>query len=132
MRTLQRICSALPTRSKHPFLQHAQQLDLHGQAHVADFVEEQRAALGQLEAPLAGGNGAGECALLVAEQFALEQVGGNGAAVDSDEGPVAARTGVVDGAGDDFLAGTGFAQHQHAGFVGGYLVNQCKYGPNGC
>ena len=31
-------------------LQHAQQLDLHVQRHVADLVEEQRAAVGELEA----------------------------------------------------------------------------------
>ena len=69
----------------HALLQDAQQLHLHRQAHVADLVEEQRAALGDFESALAGGDGAGEGALLVAEQFALEQLGGNGAAVDGDE-----------------------------------------------
>ena len=41
---------------EHALLQHAQQLHLHRQAHVADLVEEQRAALGDLEAALAGGD----------------------------------------------------------------------------
>ena len=50
-------------------LQDAQQFHLHRQAHVADLVEEQRAALGDFEAALAGGDGAGERALLVAEQL---------------------------------------------------------------
>src|SRR3546814_15484176 len=31
-----------------PILQHAEQLDLHVEAHVADFVEEERAALARL------------------------------------------------------------------------------------
>ena len=36
-----------------PVLQHAQQLRLQGQRHVADLVEEQRAAVGVLETALA-------------------------------------------------------------------------------
>ena len=35
-----------------PLLQHAQQLDLHHRAHLADLVEEDRALLGHLEQPL--------------------------------------------------------------------------------
>ena len=54
-------------------LQHAQQLDLRRQVDVADLVEEQRAALGQLEAALLARLGAGERALLVAEQLRLDQ-----------------------------------------------------------
>ena len=54
-------------------LQHAQQLDLRGQVDVADLVEEQRAAVGQLEAALAPLLRAGEGALLVAEELGLDQ-----------------------------------------------------------
>ncbi len=54
--------------------QHAQQAGLQLRRHVADFVEEQRAAVGLLEAAAAQRVGAGEGALLVAEQFGLEQV----------------------------------------------------------
>ena len=88
-----------------PLLQHPQQLDLHRRAHVADFIEEQRAAFGDFEAALAGGHGTGEGALLVAEQFGFQQFGRNGAAVDGNEGPLAAWTQIMDGAGRDFLAG---------------------------
>ena len=109
---------------EHALLQHAQQLHLHRRAHVADLVEEQRAALGDLEAALAGGDRAGEDAFLVAEQLALEQVGGNRAAVDGDEGPLAARAEIVDGARGDFLAGAGFAEHQNGGIVIGNLADQ--------
>ena len=52
------------------FLQHAQHLGLRLGAHVADFVEEDRAAVGLLElADLLLGR-AGERSLLVAEQLA--------------------------------------------------------------
>ena len=109
---------------EHALLQDAQQLHLHRQAHVADLVEEQRAALGDLEATLAGGDRAGERALLVAEQLAFEQLGRDGAAVDGDEGPLAARAGVVDGAGRELLARARFAEDQHARIVGSDLADQ--------
>ena len=54
-------------------LQHAQQLDLRRRADVADLVEEERAALGQLEPPLLERLRAGERALLVAEQLGFDQ-----------------------------------------------------------
>ena len=37
------------------FLEHAQELDLHRGGDIADLVEEERAAIGQLEPPLAPG-----------------------------------------------------------------------------
>src|SRR3546814_5020275 len=49
-------------------LQHPQQAGLRLQRHVADLVEEQRAAGGLLEAAGGAHGGAGEGALLVAER----------------------------------------------------------------
>ena len=66
-------------------LQHAQDLPLQRQRHVADFVEEERAAVALLEAADALAGRAGEGAFLVAEEFALEQLLGDGGAVDRDE-----------------------------------------------
>jgi hypothetical protein len=43
-----------------PFRQHAQQARLQRRRHVADFIEEQRAAVGLLEAAEAQRIGAGE------------------------------------------------------------------------
>ena len=57
--------------------------------------------------------GAGEGAALVAEQFGFEQGFRYRRAVLDHEGAVGARAGVVDGARQQFLAGAGFAQHQH-------------------
>ena len=65
----------LPTHAVELALrQHAQEPGLQGRRHVADLVEEQRAAVGLLEAAAAQLGGTGERALLVAEQFRLQQV----------------------------------------------------------
>ena len=61
----------------------AQQLGLQAAVHLADFVEQQGAAVGLLELADAAGHGAGEGALLVAEQLALQQVLGDRGAVDA-------------------------------------------------
>ena len=88
-----------------PFLQHAQDLGLRLRAHVADFVEEDRAAVGLLElADLLLGR-AGERALLVAEQLRLDQLLGNRGAVHLHEPLAAAQAVAVDRARDELLAG---------------------------
>jgi hypothetical protein len=93
----------------------AQDLRLERQRHVPDFVEEQRAAVGLCEAPLAVAGGARERASGVAEQLAFEELFGDGGAVDGHEGGFGPRAAVVDGLGHDFLAGAGFAGDEHVG-----------------
>src|SRR5262249_61849741 len=66
-------------------LQPAQEARLLAERHVRDLVEEQRAAVGELEAAGAIGARVGERALDVAEQLALEQAIGETAGVDRDE-----------------------------------------------
>ena len=66
--------------------QHAQQPRLQRQRHVADLVEEQRAAVGLFEAAGVAARGAGEGAGFVAEQFAFQQFGRNRGGVERDEG----------------------------------------------
>src|SRR5690606_7213571 len=84
--------------------EHAQQARLQLGRHVADLVEEQRAALGLLEAAAAHGGGAGEGAAFVAKEFGLEQVARDGRRVEGDEGLVRARAVAVQRAGDELLA----------------------------
>src|SRR5690606_2784108 len=55
-------------------LQHSEQLDLHVGAHVPDLVEEQRAAVGELEAADSTRDRPRERALLVTEELALEKL----------------------------------------------------------
>ena len=78
---------AAADRGVFALLQHAQQPRLRLHRHVADLVEEQRAAFGLLEAAGAARVGAGEGALLVAEQFGFDQVARDRRHVDGDEGP---------------------------------------------
>ena len=80
---------------------------------LADLVEEDRAAVGQLEAPELAAVGAGERALLVAEQLRLRQRLRQRRAVELDERPVPARRDVVDDARDESLAGARLAAQQH-------------------
>ena len=94
-------------------LQHAQQPRLRLHRHVADLVEEQRAALGLLEAADRARVGAGEGALLVAEQLALDEIARNRGHVDGDERPALALAVVVQRARDQFLAGARFAGDHH-------------------
>ena len=86
-------------------LERAQQLGLEVDAQAADLVEEERAAVGQLELAELARVGAGEGALLVAEQLGLEQGVGDRGQVDRHERLGAPRALVVDGARHQLLAG---------------------------
>src|SRR5258708_25909899 len=54
------------------------------------------------------------------EQFALEQSGGDGGAIDPHEWPGAPRAAVVQCAGNQFLAGARLAQKENSGIGWGY------------
>ena len=53
------------------FLKHSEQLGLHRRRHLTDLIKEQRAAIGELEAPLATAASAREGARLMPEELAL-------------------------------------------------------------
>ena len=94
-------------------LQDAQELGLQADAHRANFVEEDRAAVGQRELAFLRGGRIRERALDVAEELRFEQGLGNRRAVDLDERQASLRAAIVDGAGDQFLARAGFARDQY-------------------
>ncbi len=98
-------------------LEHAEQGGLHPGRELADLVEEERPAVGLLEEAALPRRGAGEGAGLVAEELAREDALGEDAAALGDEGPARAIAAVVDGAGDELLAGPGLAEDEH-GHVG--------------
>ena len=86
--------------------------------HVADLIEEQRAAIGILDLADRARGGAGKGAFFVAEQFRGDQAGaGWRRSSRATNGPMGAAGAVMDGAGQQFLAGAAFAGDQH-GFVG--------------
>src|SRR5207247_4586178 len=80
---------------------------------VSDLVQEQRAAVGQLEPPLLGLDRAAERAALVAEQLALDQVPGDRGAVDLDERSGRAPRQLVDCVRDQLFAGAVLAGDEH-------------------
>ena len=100
------------------FLQDTQQLALEFERHFADFIQEQRAAIGQLESADTVLHRSRKGATDVAEEFALEQFARDGGAVHTHERGRCARAAVVDGAGDQFLACARFSEDEHVG-VGG-------------
>ena len=105
------------------FFQNAQELGLHGDGHVADFVKKQSAAIGLLEFPEMFGGRAGERAFFVAEELRLDEFGGNGGAVESDERVFVARGFLVNGARDKLFAGASLAEDADASFAGGDAVD---------
>src|SRR3989442_4564465 len=96
-------------------LQHAQDLRLRARAHVADLVQEDRAAIGLNELADLASRGAGECPFFVPEQLRLDQLLGDGGAVDLDERLLGARALAVDLPGHELLAGAALSRDQHGG-----------------
>ena len=81
-------------------LQDAQELRLRLERHVADLVEEERPAVGELDEARLVAVGAAEGAAPVAEELALEQVVRDGGAVDGLEAPAPPRDAVQLARGD--------------------------------
>src|SRR5207237_6575542 len=86
-------------------LEHPKKLGLQFERQVADLVEEQSAALRQLEPASASLGRAGEGASLVPEKFALEQSVRDCRAVDRYEWRLRALRFQMDHAGQQVFAG---------------------------
>ncbi len=104
-------------------LQHVQQLGLERRLHLADLVEEDRAEVGLLELADSGGGGAGERALLVTEQLALEQFRRQRRAVHLHEWLAPPRRALVDRARHELLADAALATNQHGDVAVGHLLD---------
>src|SRR5690606_32007649 len=90
------------------------ELDLDVRLHLGDLIEEERATIRLLERAGLLVDGTGERALLVAEQLVLQDLAGEGTAVQCDERPLPTRRLVVDRARDELLAGPALAHNEHA------------------
>src|SRR5690606_29548211 len=112
-------------------LEHAEELGLHRQGHVADLVEEERAAVGVLEAALPLAVGAGERAADVAEELVLEDVLVEAGAVERDELLLRPLGLAVDGLGDELLAGARLAGDEHGDGAGGDLLDEGEHVADG-
>src|SRR5438132_5018673 len=95
------------------FFDRAQNLRLHAEGHIADLVQEQGAATGQLEAsdPRADGPGAG--AALVAKQLGFEETLRDGGAGHRDQGAALARAPAMNRLRQELLARAALALDQH-------------------
>ncbi len=101
-------------------LDRAQHHRLQRQRQLAHLVQEERAAVGDLELPRAVAHGAGEGAAHVAEQFAGGQRLGQRRAVHLDERLGAAQRVQVQVARHQLLAHTRLAGDQHGQVRGGH------------
>jgi len=72
-------------------LQHAEEFGLEAHVHVADLVKEHRALVSQFELSDFPSGGAGKRTTFMSEQLALQQLPGDGRAVDGHERPVLTR-----------------------------------------
>ena len=112
-------------------LEHAQQRDLGFCGQIADFVEEDRAAVGRFESSETSLQRARERALLVAEELRRDERGRDGRAVHANERASGPMRLLVDGSRDQLLAAAGFAQDQDRGIGGGDLVDQREHASQG-
>src|SRR6202034_424757 len=97
--------------------------DLQLDRHLADLVEEKRAAVSTLEESLVTALGAGEAAALVAEQLALDEGRRDGAAVERQERRLGAPAQVVQGLRREVLAGAALADQEDGGLGGSHPVD---------
>ncbi len=103
-------------------LQHAQQLHLQTHRHIADLIEQQRAAVGGLEQAFLRSSSTGEGAFFMTKEFGLEKVLRHGTAIDGDERLVAPGTRFVDGACQELLARAALAGQQYPRIGAGHHV----------
>ena len=85
-RTSTRIAARGPDGLDLPVFQEPQQERLHAEAHLPDLVQEQRAAVRDLNLPLLVAVGAGKTALDVAEQLGLQERFGQAAQFTATNG----------------------------------------------
>ncbi|OQA26793.1 MAG: hypothetical protein BWY59_01262 [Verrucomicrobia bacterium ADurb.Bin345] len=102
-----------PHALDHAVLEHPEQFRLAFDLHVADFVQKNGAAVGDLEFALAACFRARERPFFVPEQLAFHQGVGNRRAIDHDKRPGFPRPVEMDVPGDHLLAGARFALDQH-------------------
>jgi hypothetical protein len=84
--------------------EHTQKLGLQLRLQFPDFIEEDRAPIGQIHDALLLGARVSEGALLIAEDLTLNQCFRDGGAVDSDERSILALAVLMEEAGYDVFA----------------------------
>src|SRR6185295_13249209 len=93
-------------------LEDTEQCDLGFRGQIADFVEEDRAAVGGFESPQTPLQRARERALLVAKEFRRDERRRDGCAVHPDERASGSVRFLMDGSRDQFLAAAGLTSDE--------------------
>src|SRR3954470_1724758 len=93
-----------PDALEFSLLQHAQELHLDLRSEIANLIEEDRAAVRQLEPALAHCDGAGEGALLMAEQLAFDERRRQRGTIDANERARVPPAPLVQGPREQLLA----------------------------
>jgi hypothetical protein len=104
-------------------LEDAQELGLHRERQLRELVEKERAPVGDFEQARFGLDRAGERPALVAEQLTLEEVLGEGGAVEAHVRRRGARRPPVDRVGDDVFAGARLAEEHDRQVALGHEVD---------
>ncbi|MGB2906107.1 MAG: hypothetical protein WBB73_03345 [Candidatus Aminicenantaceae bacterium] len=104
-------------------LQDTEDLCLRLEAHVANLVQENGPVVRQFEFAGLLLRCPGKSALDMAEQFALDQLLGNGGAVDLDKGILAAQALGMHGPGDELLPGPALSVDHDGGIGGGDFLD---------
>ena len=119
------------TASHLALLQHAQQRHLELGSQVGHLVEQHRATFGVAEDAEVALRRARERTFLVAEELALHEILGDGAAVDDQHRLVLAVAHLVDGARDALLAGPALARDEHGGLAAGHALREVEHSAYG-
>jgi hypothetical protein len=110
------------------FLNHSKQFDLQGQWQIADFIQEQRPAMGGLKPSGLSGHGAGESAPLMAEQLTFHERLADRRTIDRDERAVTSTAPYMDLAGNQLFAGASFADDERRGVAGRDTLDTLQQG----
>jgi hypothetical protein len=85
-------------------LQHTEQFNLHIKPHVANFVEEQSAAVRFFKPANPPRMSTGKAPSFMTKEFGLDQLGRDCPAIECDKGLGMPGALVMDGAGNEFFA----------------------------
>src|SRR6202007_1469663 len=98
---------------KFALLQSAQQLWLQVQTDIANFVQKERPAIGQLESACLLHQRAGERPLFVPEQFAFHEARRYRCTIEANETAITTRTEVMNRPCDEFFPSASFTVQEH-------------------
>ncbi len=109
-----------PEPLDHSFLEKAEQLCLQGQGEIPNFIQKKGTPLSIFDASDRLFGGTGKRTFFVSEQFAFQQIFGDGGAVDSHQALFRPWAQVMGGTREEFLASSAFPVNQDGDFRGSH------------